>query len=45
VRQNPRVEPRLKRDAGLPDLGQYSGCAYYVFVDTSDVASPTTITP
>jgi hypothetical protein len=24
---------------------QFRGCAYYVFVDTSDVASPTTLSP
>jgi hypothetical protein len=27
------------------EFAQFGGCAYYVFVDTSDVASPTTLSP
>jgi hypothetical protein len=43
---NPIPKPLLADIHGtIQEFPQFTGCAYYVHVDTSDVASPETVTP
>jgi hypothetical protein len=43
---NPSPKPLLADIHGtIQEFPQFTGCAYYVHVDTSDVASPETVTP